>query len=77
MILFFAYHISIEFRRYDFYLKCKMTRNAPIRKSIIFLSIENKNVKNVVYGLKVKFVKTNNQLKSRKVCLIHFYIYLV
>ena len=53
-----------------------MTRNAPIRKSIIFLSIENKNVKNVVYGLKVKFVKTNNQLKSRKVCLIHFYIYI-
>ena len=51
-----------------------MTRNAPIRKSIIFLSIENKNVKNVVYGLKVKFVKTNNQLKSRKVYLIHFHI---
>ena len=61
MILFFAYHISIEFRRYDFYLKCKMTRNAPIRKSIIFFSIENKNV---VFGVKVKLVK-KNQIKYR------------
>lgn len=54
-----------------------MTRNAPIRKSIIFLSIENKNVKNVVYGLKVKFVKTNNQLKSRNLFDSFLYIFSV
>ena len=47
-----------------------MTRNAPIRKSIVFFSIENKNV---VYGLEVKFVKKiiNYNLEI----LIHFYIF--